>query len=338
MEQVEHPRVVISADRHRGVTARLLAETALIFVALAVLANVLGPNAQTSPLIAVLYGITWLAQGLMLQRLYVIAHEASHRKLAPFSERANDVLGQLALLPILVPLCVYRKIHVFHHGFNRRDTRTSALDVFVSPWPVTPLVRAVCYALWLLAVFAGGFFLHSLLSIVIFLFIPTDKAQRLSPAFKGWNGRDRLAAWLQFGCGLALHAGVALVFGPRVWLFALGLPLLSFAWVWSLLVYVFHYATTMGERTRFNARSIRRHPLLSWWLMNFNEHATHHMFPNLPWYELPAQRRDPPPAYTTRNTTAPSLWQAILQQLRGPTVVYSRDPRPAEHLFAIGTD
>jgi fatty acid desaturase len=319
-------------------TLRLVSETALLFAGLAALANILGTRTGDSPALAALYVFVLLAQGLMLQRLYIIAHEASHKKLSPDHPHLNDALGQAALLPIFVPLHVYRRIHVFHHGFNRRDTNTSALDVFVSPVPVTPLVRAACHVLWLLAVFAGGFFLHSLVSIVIFLFIPTRAAQRISPAFKSWNGHDRLTAWVQFLAGVAFHAITAIALGPRVWLFTLGLPLLAFAWVWSLLVYVFHYGATLGAQVRYNVRAIRRNPLLAWWLMNFNEHATHHMFPNIPWYELPTQRRDLPLPFAARNVTAPSLWRAVLSQLRGPTVVYARDEHPAPHLFVIGSD
>ncbi len=321
------------AINHRLVTTRVMVETILIFAALGALALNLGPRAGELWTMTMLYGVVWLAQGLMLQRIYIIAHEAAHKKLAPNHARANDVLGQAVLLPMLVPLQIYRAIHNFHHGFNRRNVHTSALDVFVSPWRVTPLIRAVCYVLWFLGVFAGGLFLHSLVSLVLFLCLPTQVARKVSPAFKNWDARGRAIAWAQFLVAVAFHAFVAFAFGNETWIWTLGLPLVTFAWIWSLMVYVFHYRTTMGVPTRFNVRAIRANGLLRYWLMNFNEHATHHLFPNLPWYELPRQLQELPAEYAERNRIAPSLARAILNQLAGPTVVYARDKNPVPHLL-----
>lgn len=97
-------------------------------------------------------------QALRFQRLYGIGHEASHRKLVSGDAQRNDLLGQLRLPPILIPVRIYRQVHMFHHGFNRRDPHSSALDAFVSPWPLTPLTRAHFTLLSYLGVFAGGYF------------------------------------------------------------------------------------------------------------------------------------------------------------------------------------
>ncbi|MBE7552092.1 MAG: fatty acid desaturase [Anaerolineales bacterium] len=307
-----------SAAKHRLITLRLIGETWLLFAGLAMLANYLGPRAAESWSLLGGYGLILLGQGLLLQRIYIVAHEAAHKKIVPYHLRLNDTLGQAVLLPILVPLQIYRKIHSFHHGFNRKDHHTSALDVFVSPWPVTPFIRGVCYLLWFLGVFAGGWFLHSLASIVIFLCLPTGQAQKISPAFKNWQPCDRLIAWGQFLAGLAFHAMIAWLFGWPGWLFTLGLPLLSFAWVWSLLVYIFHYQTTIGAQVRFNVRAIEGNRFFTWLLMNFNEHATHHMYPNIPWYELPLKRQDLPRPFDKHNQDVHSIWQAIWNQLGGP--------------------
>lgn len=318
--------------RTRWINTRLLLETALLFVALALLANYCGPRAGQSGGWLAAYLVIWLMQGLMLQRLYIIAHEAAHRKLAARGW-LNDLLGQVVLSSIFVPLQVYRKIHQFHHGFNRKDIYTSALDVFVSPWPVTPLIKAICFGLWYLGVFAGGLFLHSLVSIVLFLFMPVRLAQKISPAFRQWRNRDRLIAWAQFLGAVAMQFAVGRVLGFEAWVYTFGLPLISFAWIWSLMVYVFHYNTTLGDQIRYNVRAINANRLLRWWLMNFNQHATHHMYPNLPWHALPLKAADLPAPFAEKNPTARSLPHAILNQLHGPTVVYKHDRNPAPRLF-----
>ncbi len=321
---------------HRRVTAYLIAETVTIFTLLACLAVQLA-HADLGGWFYLLYAPLLVLQGLWLDRIYIVGHEAAHKKLVPGSRRWNDAVGQFVLLPLLVPLSIYRKVHYFHHGSNRKDHHTAALDVFVSRRPVTPLRRVYYYLLWYLGVFAGGYFLHSLVSILIFLFLPTAQARKISPAFAGWNRRDRLWAWAQYGLCWAFHAFVWLTFGTEVWLYALLYPLLAFAWIWSLLVYIFHYHTTIGAGTRYNVRALRRQPFMSWLLLNFNEHATHHMKPTIPWYELPAKRQALPEPYA-RNQDAQNFWQAIAHQFRGPTIIYDRDENPTPHLFVRWED
>lgn len=160
----EHPQ-------HRSIAARLVLESlgiaALLATATVVLDGLLEGLAAKLVIPALI-----LAQGCWLHRLYVVAHEASHAKLWPDNRRLNDLLGQLLLLPLMLPLRIHRKIHAFHHGHNRRDHQTSALDTFVIRGRPSLLRRAWCHLLWYLAVFAGGFFIHSLISVILFLAMP----------------------------------------------------------------------------------------------------------------------------------------------------------------------
>lgn len=300
--------------RHRLITTRLLLESLAGALLLAIATVLLADRSQLGTLALI------LAQGFWLHRLYVVAHEASHGKLWPDSRRINDALGQLLLLPLMLPLRIHRKIHAFHHGHNRRDFETSALDTFVVRGRATLLRRIGCHVIWYVAVFAGGFFIHSLISVVLFLAMPLSLARRISPAFRGWRGSDQLRSLIGFGLGLGLHVGVALLGGPRIWALTMGYPLLAFAWVYSLLVYIYHYDTDYGPAVRFHVRSLRRSPIASWWLLNFNEHATHHRDPRLPWYALPEQR-EPLPREHAANQEVETLAAAILGQLRGPRII-----------------
>lgn len=340
-----------AARSHAVITARLLIETVALLVASAWAAIAIagaatggGPGAAAGGATAGdprwwwLYPPVLLLQALLFQRLYIIGHEASHRKLVPGDPLRNDLLGQLMMLPILIPVRIYRQVHMFHHGFNRRDHHTSALDVFVSPWPLTPLARAYFTLLWYLGVFAGGYFLHSVASVIIFLFVPTRHAEKVSPAFKRWTDRDRVTAWAQLLACFAFVVGLGFVLGWDAWRFAWLYPFLAFAWVWSLLVYVFHYHTTIGEDTRFHVRALRQHGVLSWLWLNFNQHASHHMAPNVPWYQLPESRQELPEPFRVKNQNTDRYWRAILQQLAGPTIVYAKDADPTPHLFVRWED
>ena len=156
-----------------------------------------------------------------------------------------------------------------------------------------------------------------LLTILIFLVVPERRTTRISPVFRAWPARMRLRAWAELAVGVALHVAVIATAGWTLWLAMLGLPLLAFAWIWSMLLYIYHYRTGIGPDVRRNVRSLPRQPLFSWLLLNFNEHATHHRDPNIPWYALPAQRD---PADVSEAEEVRSLGAAIRQQLAGPTL------------------
>jgi fatty acid desaturase len=253
------------------------------------------------------------AQGFWIQRCYCVGHEAAHGKLLPGRPLTNDILGQLALFALLTPLPIFRKIHRFHHGHNRRDWTTSALEVSVlerdSQWG-----RFTAWCRWLLAVFAAGWFWHGLLSILLFLCLPVARAQSISPAFRGWTLRERGLSWLGFALGLSIHWGVGLTLGFQRWLQWLGTPLLFFAWIYSAQLYIYHYGTPVGPEVTRHARSLGGR-LVGWWLLNLNEHATHHLRPAIVWYALRTAARQ-----TGAELNRSWLW-GIANQLRGPRIV-----------------
>lgn len=277
---------------------------------------------EWSLFLKIIYGLFLLFQGLWFYRLYIVAHEASHRKLFPDQKWVNDFWGSVALIPLMVPVNVYRKIHMFHHGFNRKDPHTSALDTFVVKGRFKKIKHVWFTLIWYVNVFLGGFFIHSLISVLLFLFIPVSWSLKISPAFKGWTIKDQFTAMGLFLMGVGLHLAVYSFFGGQVYAYTLGYPLLSFAWVLSLLVYIFHYDTSMGEETRFHVRSVRHVPFFSWVLMNFNEHATHHQYPNIPWYQLPEKREELPAPFLDRNQNTRNFFKAIFNQLKGPNIIH----------------
>jgi fatty acid desaturase len=309
---------------HERKTLALLAETlavafGLFALSLAALQTLARPLAW--PAITVLA----VLQGLWFDRLYTVAHEAVHLKLFPRRRRLNDGLGTALMLPIVAPFTVFRKIHGFHHGSNRRDVETAALDHMRLPENGGPSAAAARRGLWLFYVFGGGFFLHTLATILIFLFVPTRRASTISPVFRAWSRRLRLRAFAEFAAGIGLHVAVAQLWGAAAWLAVLGLPMLVFAWFWSMLLYIYHYRTSIGPDVRHNVRSLRRQPFFSWLLLNFNEHATHHRDPTIPWYELPERRYALPPSHAANDDVA-TLFEAVWRQRRGPVLWAGDEP------------
>jgi fatty acid desaturase len=310
------------AEIHTRKSLILLAETGAVFAALLV--------ATLAALRSLPPGLAWpaivilaVAQGLWFDRLYTVAHEAVHSKLFPGRRGVNDLIGMALMAPVVAPFTIFRRIHGFHHGGNRRDPATAALDHMRVPANAGPAAVAARRGLWYFYVFAGGFFLHTLAAILIFLVVPERRAVRISPVFRGWPIRLRLLSWAQFVVGVGFHAGFAAAFGGLAWMAALGLPMLVFAWFWSMLLYVYHYRTSVGRDVRLNVRSLPRQPFFSWLLLNFNEHSTHHRDPSIPWYDLPKRRVPLPPSHAG-NDDSKTLLQAVLRQKAGP-VLWSGD-------------
>lgn len=297
---------------HAARSRALLVETLSIFGFLAGLTTLLhfvqGPRW--------LLGLCVIAHGCWFHRLYVVGHEASHRKLFPDDRSRNERWGQLVLLPILLPLRIHRKIHAFHHAHNRRDAHTSSLEVFPVPRDAGPLRRRLYELIWFIAVFCGGHFFHGLISVMLFLWLPLPLARKVSPAFHGWKSQDRFHAIGSFALGVSLHLGIAWLGGTSLWFTLLGAPMLVFAWVYSMLVYVYHYRTSYGPKVQYHVRRLNCSALTRWWLLNFNEHIVHHWNPNIPWYELPEHQRSLPEEFAG-NAQVSTLLQAILFQLKG---------------------
>ena len=300
---------------------RLVIETIIVFIGLCFWATYIHRHPlEDSVLKKVLYIFTALIQGFWFYRFYIVGHEASHRKLFAANRTANDIVGSIILLPLMTPITIYRKIHMFHHGYNRKDNHTSALDTFTTKNP-SFFTKIYYYSLWYISVFFGGLFIHSLVSVILFLFIPPKWARKISPAFEGWTLKDQFKSILLFSLGVGLHLAVYFFFGWNVYLWTMGYPMMAFAWILSLFVYIFHYDTTVGDKVRFNVRSVNPVPFFSWVLMNFNEHATHHQYPNIPWYELPERRTALPKEFVDKNQNTWSLFRAVFQQFKGPRII-----------------
>ena len=101
--------------------------------------------------------------------------------------------------------------------------------------------------------------------------------------------------------------------GTVLWLVLYGYPFVAFAFVYSAQLYVYHYRTTLGHQTLFHARRLTGSKLISWWLLNLNEHDTHHQRPKVVWHRASRSR----PSVTERLCTQSKcqyLYQGLFQQ------------------------
>jgi len=123
-----------------------------------------------------------------------------------------------------------------------------------------------------------------------------------------------------------------LIIGVIGWCIAIGsiLPLM-FIWLPSFYGHVFNWALVITQHGglsedvldhRLNTRTFYTNPFIRFLYSNMNYHVEHHMFPMVPYYNLPKlhelMKDDCPPAY-------PSMWAAFKE---GMTTIYRQRKDP----------
>lgn len=184
--------------------------------------------------------------------LFIMAHDAMHGSLFPHRPRWNRPVGRLALvLYALLPYDSQRRNHLLHH---RKPAREGDPD-----FPVG----------------AKGM-------------------------FWGWYGqfmsrylRGRQGWGIGVGFGLIfvglLGAGISVVNLVLFWLVPL---VLSSVQLFYFGIYLPHRPIGEGYDNRHHARSLEYGPLRSLLACyHLGYHWEHHEYPQVPWYQLPAQRR-----------------------------------------------
>lgn len=197
-----------------------------------------------------------------------LLHEASHRNLSAHRQ-LNDYFAHVLLAPpLLSTLSVYRVQHAHHHAWLGDPQRDP--DILVPPscrsgqW-----VRAYTYFLTKSSLLRGSL------------------AGHLSG--ENLNRRQRggiLAWWLVVGLSMmTINLDFALLFGA-LWF---GARMTTFHAITTFREMTDHYGLSPGDIFSFT-RDIPNHGLSSALLHPHNNgyHLTHHLFPTVPYYQLPA--------------------------------------------------
>jgi 1-acyl-sn-glycerol-3-phosphate acyltransferase len=209
----------------------------------------------------------YAAIGVAIHSLAILMHEAIHSTL--FRRRRLDRwAGFLLGAPALFSMTAYKVAHLVHH----RHTRTGLdPDDFTNVSPSRALRSLVFYA-WLVA------------GMLAYLVHVPLGALRLG------RPRERVAVVLEY-------ALMALAYGGVFWLASsLGRwDVVIHAWAIPLAVAIaFGNARSWAEHALTDpghpltqTRTVTSNRLTSFLMCNLNYHLEHHLFPGVPWYNLP---------------------------------------------------
>ena len=233
--------------------------------------------------------VPWVAGqallALMLVQWFVILHECGHETLFR-SRRYHRVAGRLAAFFSLIPYHAWTRVHGRHHkwtGWQDLDPTTASLV----PRPLGRGQRALvntCWRMWIP--------LFSLLYRVNnYWHLP--RLWRLFP-----RPQDRRAIALDLFVLVVTYAALTVVAGPALMLRVFGLALLVSFGLEDLLLLSQHthipQNVSRGASVRpFPAveqepftRSLRLPRAAAAFVLNFDAHELHHMYPFVPGYHL----------------------------------------------------
>ncbi|HLE32029.1 MAG TPA: fatty acid desaturase [Bacteroidota bacterium] len=207
--------------------------------------------------------VGYLIGGLSLSTLSVLSHESSHN-LMTRNPAIDRWLGFICGIPILFSAKGYRIMHPLHHKYLR-----SADD----PDDIENVVKDTFLLRW---VYIVVFFF----SIYLYLIMVPANAVRKSRLGEGLGVIIEMIAMVGI-------VATGWIFLPVQWMVEGWLmPLLVAGQVANLRGIAEHGMTTGGNELT-NARTVATNPVLSFLMCNINFHIEHHLYPGVPWYNLP---------------------------------------------------
>jgi fatty acid desaturase len=206
------------------------------------------------------------AAAAALNAFYLLSHEGHHNLL--FDNRRLNHSANIALcVPLLHSPTAYRVLHELHHRFlggaGDPDEYRNYSD--------SPRVR---WALQWVRLTMGTLVYMPLIPIVAWRRAGVQDRRRIALEYAGMAA-VWIAVFATFPIGVLL----------QVWL----LPGILVGYISAVRALAQH-ALTHGDDPLLASRSVQSNPVVSFLLLNENYHLEHHLFPEIPSYNLPRLR------------------------------------------------
>ena len=226
----------------------------------------------------------WIVVGFTLHGIAVFMHEGAHRTLFR-SLWPNRIVGFLCGLPVFFACSSYRATHLLHHRYENSALDPDNLETNVR----NPRIRAAVYYAWLIV------------GIVAYILLVTATGP-----FRARRREEKIACVVE---PLLIIAFYTVLF-TLAWHYEFGDMLMN-GWGWALpFTILIANVRGLAEHTQLwpgdpadpmrATRSLVSNPVVSFFFNNQNYHLEHHLFPAIPWNNLPNIHRLMQPLYAER--------------------------------------
>jgi fatty acid desaturase len=204
--------------------------------------------------------------GLAMSALSVLAHEASHN-LFTRKTAIDRWFGFFAGAPLLFAAAGYRVMHPLHHKYVRSEGDPDDIENITR----RPGLRWVYVFLFFFGVY------------LYLIAVPANAIRRA----RGWGRFNVIAEWAVMIAIITL--GWVLL--PAQWMLEGWLfPLMVAGQIANIRGLAEHGMTTSGNELT-DTRTVATNRVLSFLMCNINYHLEHHLYPGIPWYNLPRLHR-----------------------------------------------
>ena len=211
--------------------------------------------------------LCYVSAGLGLSTLSVIVHESTHN-LFTHNPKIDRWIGFFCSLPLLLCSQAYRIRHPIHHKHVRSENDPDDIENLSSS-------ARVLKALYWVMFFFGAY---------LFLFdVPLEGIKRTV-------GRRRIVILLECGFTLAVHLTAWMLIPASVIAEAWLLPMLVAVQIGNVRGLAEH-GITLKENEFIDTRTVTTSAIASFLMCNVNYHLEHHLYPGVPWYNLPKLHR-----------------------------------------------
>jgi fatty acid desaturase len=224
-----------------------------------------------------------------------LMHEALHGNLfrRPLLDRwMGFVLG----VPTFFSASAYKVTHLNHHRYTRTERD---MDEF-------------SYSCRTHRQYVVLFYASFLVGSILYMFAVPVKAYAMA---LGNNRRRIVMEYFLMLLAYAIAVTLAMIVGHAEWLLWYWLAPVSVAVVLSNIRALSEHMGTSGKGDAIlKTRTVTSNRLVSSLMLNLNYHLEHHLFPGVPWYNLPRIHQLLKPMYESRGAVVQKSYAAFVMQ------------------------
>jgi fatty acid desaturase len=214
--------------------------------------------------------------GFTLVTMFAPMHECVHRT-AFANKWANEAWGWLAGLLSFYNFTYYRHYHTWHHRYTQDPEKDPEL---MDPKPTSFMGYA-----WEIS--GIGFWLRRPLT-----FLKLALTGGRSYPFVPEHGRVKVAISASLQLAIYVLAGVSIAMGYPYALWYFFLPAILAQPLLRALLIVEHTGCSYDEDGLTNTRTTLTNPFIRLLMWNMPFHTEHHLYPSIPFHQLPAAHRE----------------------------------------------